>query len=644
MLAFQHPALLAALPLLGLPIIAHLTRRETARPWPFPSLRWIEPRPLPRRATRQPRDAILLALRLLVTAGLILLAAGPRWISPLTAGEDLPTIIYLDCSASMAGWESWPRARQAVDELLASSGTANRPGLVAFSDRLEIAIPPGQTNARWREALQDLAPRPVRGRPAAGLAAAHDWLAGRPGRIIVISDLQETDWLAQEWPVLAARLEWIPTGRPRTGQLAWSAVRAIPAENGGWTVAAQVANSGAQPATTEAVLRAGGQSWSQTVTVPPRQTIPVHFDISARPAQAAACELGGDAYPLDNIRYFWLGAPPPRPVLMLAETNGSAPAAAEEFFLAQTWQAGQTDVKILAFDPRQSAEGLPAAAEILMVPAHFPAAIIPWPLLEAHLAKGGLLWINLGPEAVQVLREAARLGWAAPRYLGPAGVSGGRRERYVFAAPPPGGPLGDIFSGEGGRDLAMATVRRYARLESSIDSEVLLGLDNGDPFLIRFPAGRGVVVMMAAPADAEWTDLPLRNAFLPLVREVTASLKPPAETILSIECGDAWPGWLGASQAAPSTRQPGVSIQGGIIAEINVPAAESQPATVDPAELARRIEGPAAATANTGIATAAHLDLIPMLLAILGLVWLLEMFLSPSPPAKRRPGASPTPV
>jgi len=69
---------LAALAALGLPLLIHLARRETQRPLAFAALRWLEPRPKPRRRPRLDELALLWA-RLVLLALLALILARPAW-------------------------------------------------------------------------------------------------------------------------------------------------------------------------------------------------------------------------------------------------------------------------------------------------------------------------------------------------------------------------------------------------------------------------------------------------------------------------------------------------------------------------------------------------------------------------------------
>jgi len=52
----------------------------------------------------------------------------------------------------------------------------------------------------------------------------------------------------------------------------------------------------------------------------------------------------------------------------------------------------------------------------------------------------------------------------------------------------------------------------------------LISLANGDPLLVEQKIGAGKVIFMATAADRDWTDLPLKTAYLPLIQSLTQYL------------------------------------------------------------------------------------------------------------------------
>jgi hypothetical protein len=63
-------------------------------------------------------------------------------------------------------------------------------------------------------------------------------------------------------------------------------------------------------------------------------------------------------------------------------------------------------------------------------------------------------------------------------------------------------------------------VYEYIRTDAAQADAVLARLGNGDPFLLYKPYGEGHVLLFTVPATADWSNLPIRNLFLPLAMRI----------------------------------------------------------------------------------------------------------------------------
>jgi hypothetical protein len=104
------PIGLAALAALVVPLLIHLRRRTEEVPLDFAALRWLEPRPRPRRKL-QLDELLLLALRLLLVACLALLLARPAVLGWEDDGARVIVAPGVDAAAAReaAGSEAEPR-------------------------------------------------------------------------------------------------------------------------------------------------------------------------------------------------------------------------------------------------------------------------------------------------------------------------------------------------------------------------------------------------------------------------------------------------------------------------------------------------------------------------------------------------------
>ena len=82
------------------------------------------------------------------------------------------------------------------------------------------------------------------------------------------------------------------------------------------------------------------------------------------------------------------------------------------------------------------------------------------------------------------------------------------------------------FGPDSGGAWEAVNVRRHIPLDSGsiTDLTTIMSLDGGDPILVERQRGLGRVALWASSLDGQWNDLPLRPAFVPLIRGLMASL------------------------------------------------------------------------------------------------------------------------
>ena len=148
--------------------------------------------------------------------------------------------------------------------------------------------------------------------------------------------------------------------------------------------------------------------------------------------------------------------------------------------------------------------------------------------LERYVVGGGGLLVGLGPEINPGLINRA---WSRggegffPAALGnatspPKGVRpGGMNSTHpAFAG----------FGAQAEGAWKSAAVKSYFGLAPEAgqrgDLEVVLKYDNGDPMVLERRRGLGLVALVTTSLNADWNDLPLQPAYVPLVRGVVGRL------------------------------------------------------------------------------------------------------------------------
>jgi hypothetical protein len=103
-MSFVFPALLATTILAGIPILLHLILRQKPKSIPFPAFRFLVARHQTNQRKLQLRHWLLLAMRIMLIAGIILALARPRLLQHnlgLSSERPVAAVFVLDVSASM---------------------------------------------------------------------------------------------------------------------------------------------------------------------------------------------------------------------------------------------------------------------------------------------------------------------------------------------------------------------------------------------------------------------------------------------------------------------------------------------------------------------------------------------------------------
>jgi hypothetical protein len=86
-------------------------------------------------------------------------------------------------------------------------------------------------------------------------------------------------------------------------------------------------------------------------------------------------------------------------------------------------------------------------------------------------------------------------------------------------------PVFAPFTGRAREGLLSTRFFRYALFEGdSTGTEVLATMDDGAPVFLSARRGKGRVLVYASSVDRDWSDLPIRTAFLPLAQRIAGWL------------------------------------------------------------------------------------------------------------------------
>jgi hypothetical protein len=300
-MTFLQPILLAALPLVALPIIIHLINQRRYQTIRWAAMIFLLAANRMSRGYAKLRQLLILLFRMLAIAGLIFAVSRPLtsgWLGRIAGGQPDTTIILLDRSPSM---------RQQDPGTVVSKLEAGRHQLARTLDVLGSGrwvliestsnVPREIESPRALLQLAEAEPVSTSADLPGMLEAARDYIrANRPGRtdIWICSDLRQNDWNVDNvrWQALRDSFLEFPQGI-HIHLLAYSDVAT-------GNVAVQVTNVRRQQTADSAellvslkLLREGGAD--------SKLTVPVQFEIEGARSELNV-EMDGPTYELKDHR------------------------------------------------------------------------------------------------------------------------------------------------------------------------------------------------------------------------------------------------------------------------------------------------------------------------------------------------------
>jgi hypothetical protein len=571
---FLAPMLLLGLIAAVLPWIIHRIGRRRARPVRFAAMELLMRAEREVSARRRLRDVALLLARTGLAAALPLAFARPftevRSDLPAVTTHSQSAVIVLDDSASMRRRlhrDDTPfdvaraRARDIVEHLSPDSDIA----LVLASEG--SAAPVAELSgdrARVSAALASVAVTARRADFAAALRRAAQVLTGstRGDRLIyVISDLQATGWEDVTPAMLSAGPEIVVLDA--SGGAPWSnrAVVGLGAEPApeegahGIAVVAEIANYAAEPVHGLGItLRLDGNEVARGfVDVPAGGRARKRFvHTLSGAAHQAEVVIDHDDFALDDRRACRVEASRGLRVLLVDGDPRTVRTEDEVFFLEAALRAGGSNFSVTSVLPDDLANrDLASYGAVFLANVARPNAAIA-EALTRYVEKGGGLFISVGdrvdadawnqtmkavlPQPLGLKRSASALPGTRPE-----GETVDTRPAERLAPIDRRHPVMAAFPARG-EGLASARFFQFlllAPVPEAATRRIVLRYENGAPALVDAEVGRGRVLLLTTSVDREWTDLPIRPGFLPLMQEAARYLAaaPTGDATASVSVG-----------------------------------------------------------------------------------------------------------
>jgi len=554
----------------AIPLILHLLYRKRAPKVPFSTVRFLI---LSVRRTAHRRRIQELLLLLLRAAALFLLAFGLAGFRLRGGGGGSGTVaIVLDNSYSMGtlveGVPRYATAKQLAQEIVRSLGSGSSVALFFTHGRPPSAREgsiAGTLTTNREQVLAEIVSSevsPADGSVTGTLLQAETLLreAGSANRAIyVITDLQQNSWgdisrSNSEQTGVSIPVVLVDCGSSGYRNLAITKVEVRGkglATGVPLTIDATVLNCSSQPQRdVQVLLRIGAEQREvRTVDIAAGATAAVSFTttFSQAGAHTGAVMLNvQDSLPLDNLRYFAVNLSEQIDVLLVKSKTAPVRALDPTFYVVcalDPSQAGVADVRSVIKPRELLTEELPGvdlrryAVLFLLDPASTSTENLA--ALRDYVSGGGHLVLFPGDAIDTAAWNNLTMSDGSP--LLPAEIAESpeaapEREEAVsltdldFTHP--------ILAGF--RTLPRAAfeevrARRWRVLKPrpAASAVVLMRLRTGAPLLVEGKAGAGKVLLFAVPPTAEWTNLPVRRLFLPLLHEMVYHLAGATDQVLS---------------------------------------------------------------------------------------------------------------
>jgi hypothetical protein len=545
-LFFLYPAFLIGLLAASLPILIHLLNRRRLQRIQFPAVRFILLSQKRISRSYRLRHWLLLALRTLAVVLLVLLLANPIFQTGaglFAGGGPVSLVVLLDNSLSMT-WSGdgngFAQAKEAAKLLFAGLNEGDRAALVPTSITGKEALRLKSQKEVLSRELDVVEIADGTANLVAALDKAYELLNEPAGQkeIRLITDMGLTGWDQFSISALKRVDPSIPVKVIRIGRkepplnASISSVR-LASQGVGVNLPLQIEarlnNFGDLEIKDVLVqLSIDGQNKEQKLaTLPPRGEAMVSFQtrVGQAGAHTGQINLKKDGLAGNPVVDFTLDAQDKLRVLVVDGDPQTSLVQSESFFLSRALNPTGEQGSSLFLPTVILADGMSAAALdsyqviVLCNVAALPDAFAGQ--LQSFVRQGGGLLI-FGGDRLQPESFNQKLAQAAPAELrekktGPE--ANGEKITKFDADHPALQIFSDSILLE---SLNSSRVWGYTRAQPR--GKPLIALANGDPLLVEQKVGDGKVMLITTSADRDWTDLPLKTAYLPLIQSLTQYL------------------------------------------------------------------------------------------------------------------------
>jgi hypothetical protein len=601
--AFLSPLFLLGAAAAAIPIVLHLLKREPELRVKFAAVKLIMSAPVEQAARRRLREWLLLALRVAALVLLSLAFARPFFEEDPSAASSGVTVVALDTSLSLSAPGRMDRARALAREAIGRAPAGDDVAIVAFADVAQVVALPSADRGLALAAIDRAAAGLGATRYRAGLTAAADLIGAHGGdsaRIVVVTDLQESGWDADDRVSMPAfvDLQVLDVG-PLATNLAVTRVR--PASDD--RVVATIRNAGPEPRTVRVRLAVDDVETGETVaSIGAQQSAEV--TLAGVAGSTAAVSLDdSDGLVADNVRHLVLDTSA-TPSVLVVTANGDL--AREAFYVQQALLAEGTSGAAYNVEG-VGAEGL-SSWNAVQIDDYSTVILMSTrgldrqgrELLADFIRRNGSLFVAVGP-GVDGEVAADTLGrvlaiTVSPDSGSPDAAGGARTLTPADARHPVLRKLGAA-----GSTLGLVAFQRVANVDGAT-CQVLARFTTGESALVDCASGGGHALVFASDLNHAWNDFPRHATFVPFLHEVVAYLTGGRTRVGEYLIGNVPPGV--EPEPGIATLPPRTSGGTPRLVAVNVDPDESDPARLSADQFQTAVTRSAGASIAQGPAKA----------------------------------------
>jgi hypothetical protein len=269
-----------------------------------------------------------------------------------------------------------------------------------------------------------------------------------------------------------------------------------------------------------------------TIAAGGNEEIIFNYTFSEPGAHFVTAQIDGarDSLPLDDTRWLAVQVEQSVPVLLVEGKAGAGFNSSLGFVAAalDPEGGGRGPFQLTRVIPAQLTESVLQTNRVVILgdaPALSAEAL---DALERHVVSGGGVLVGVGsqtdPALVNRLWAKAGSGFL-PTALGDLAMT---TNAAGIGAVNAGHPVFSGFGARPGEAWKEGKVRGWFRLDATQvkagELDKLLALDTGDALLVERRRGLGLAALWTSSLNADWNDLPVLPAFVPLVRSVVGHL------------------------------------------------------------------------------------------------------------------------